>query len=81
MRGEGVGAPEGLLPWTLAGASSWSCSFVRIKKAKGGFKCERASEKKEIQKRGEKSWDLIAWRILRKGGRQKAGIREAAEIV
>lgn len=57
-----MGEPEGLLPWTPAGASSRSCSFVIIKKAKEGFECERTrtSEKRERQKRGEKSWDLTA---------------------
>ena len=57
-----MGEPEGLLPWTPAGASSWSCSFVIIKKAKEGFECERTrtSEKRQRQKRGEKSWDLTA---------------------
>lgn len=59
MRVEGVGELEGLLPWTPAGASSWSCSFVIIEKkkkkeAKERFECERTSEKRERQK-GEKS--------------------------
>lgn len=58
MRVERVGELEGLLPWTPAGASSWSCSFVIIiiikKEAKEPFECERTSEKRERQK-GEKS--------------------------
>lgn len=61
MRVEGVGELEGLLPWTPAGASSWSWSFVimKKKKAKERFECERTSEKRD-KKRGKKSWDLTA---------------------
>lgn len=32
----------------------------REEEAKGPFECERTSEKRERQKRGEKSWDLTA---------------------
>lgn len=89
MRGERLGELEGLLPWTPAGASSWSCSFViikkkREKKAKEGFECERTqtSEKRERQKKGRKvlGFDCVR-RIQRKEERKKGGIRRATEIM
>lgn len=77
MRVEGVGELEGLLPWTPAGASSWSCSFVIIEKKKKKKKLRSDLNVKGDQKRGrdKKGRKVLGFncvrRIQRKEERKK----------
>lgn len=72
-----MGELEGLLPWTPAGASSRSCSFVigrkreREEEAKGPFECERTSEKRERQKKGRKVLGFNCVRRIQRKERRK----------
>lgn len=67
MRAEGVGGLEGLLPWTPAGGSPWSCSFVITKKKLRSDLNVKGCQKRGRDKKGRKVLGFNCVRRIQRG--------------